>query len=277
MRALREVVALVYREVIWFKRFIGEFAFTWVFPLFFALAVIGLPATVSGFNTVLSRFSEVLGLEVSPGEALLVVIVSSSVLNVVATVMGDVLQTLYFEFRTEETINTVLLATTITRYAVATATVRPVIMAVFTTLYMLVAFVAFEGLAGFSTYSLTLIPLLLSSICLGFLSASVATVSYYYLGIKRPWAITGLLTPAILAGSGVFMPLKLVPWYLRLIAQATPVPYTTEALRLIVIAVPSFIEHFKLYAPVIAAFYAAYYALAFSATKVSERKVKSGW
>lgn len=277
MKQLRDIVALAYREAVWFKRFIGEIALTWIFPLFFAIAVIGLPAAVSGVDVVLSKFGSLAGFHVTFREAMLAVIASSSVLNVVAVVVGDVMHTLYFELRTEETVNTVIVATTIRRYATATAIVRSLIMTSMSTPYLLVAFTAFQGLGGLALYALVMVPLLLSSACLGFLSVSIALLSYYYAGVRRPWAVTGLLIPAILAGSGVFVPLELVPRYLRLFAQVTPVPYTAEAVRSIVFAVAGLLEHLKLYIPVVTVFYAVYYILMFSVTRVSERRVKSGW
>lgn len=277
MKPCREIVALTYREVVWFRRFIGEFALTWIFPLLFALAVIGLPAAVSGFDVVLAKFGSLMGFHVTLREAMLAVIASSSVLNVVAVVVGDVMHTLYFEFRTEETVNTVIMATTIRRYATATAIVRSLTMTSMSTPYLLVAFTFLRGLEGLTLYALIMVPLLLSAVCLGLLSVSIALVSYYYAGVRRPWAITGLLTPAILAGSGVFVPLELVPRYLRFLAQATPVPYTAEAVRSVVFATAGLLEHLKPYMPVVVAFYTAYYVLTFSVTRVSERKVRSGW
>lgn len=274
MKIPGEVLAIAYREIVWFKRFISEFVSTWFISVFFALAVIGLPATVSGLTPTLSRFSSVLGIEVTFLDAITMVIALSSVINVVAGVVGDVLQTLYFEFRSEEVIYTILLTTGMGRYVLATAIVRPLFISVLSTFYMLISLVLLHGLSGLALYVTLLPSLMISSIGMGFFAAAVAVLMYYYGGVKRPWIVTNLFVPAVISGSGVFIPIKLVPWYLRFIAQLTPIPYTAEAVRIYVIT--RGFEVFWWLLQVVAVFYSVYYVLLFSVTKISDRKVRRG-
>jgi hypothetical protein len=275
VKPLRLLLALVYRELVWLRRFPGVILSGIAVSLFFAFAVVGLPASIGNINDVVARISESIGANLTLQEALLVALVSASMLNMVSGVISNVTQTLYFELATEEVISTILASTSIAKYVVALSMVKPLTVTLVLMAYLLIVLVVFQGVLGLVTCFLLLPPLLLSAFCLGFLSAITITALHYYAGIKRPWVVSGIIVPVILAGSGVFMSFELVPWYLRLIAQVTPVPYAVAAARMLIIA--KGIEHFKTYMPILAVLYTVYYVLAYSSVKVSERRVKRGW
>lgn len=274
MRLPREVVALVYRELAWFRRFVGDYLFMWLLPLFFVFAVIGLPASISGLEPAISKFGKVLGVEVSLSEAIVAMVALSSIVNLVAGVVGDALQVLYFEFRSEETVSTILITVGVKRYVLATAFTRPIFIAVLSTLYVLVSFTLLQGFNGILLYALLLPIFVASSIIMGLFSTSIAVLMYYYGGVRRPWIVTNLLVPAVVSGAGVFIPVELVPWYLRLVSQVTPIPQVAEAIRLITIT-RSF-EVFRELAVVISVFYAIYCTLVLFTARVSDVKIRQG-
>lgn len=274
MRLPREVVALVYRELVWFKRFIGEYLFMWLLPFFFVFAIIGLPASISGLDPTISRFSRVLGVEVSLLDVVIAMIALSSVVNVVAGVVADILQILYFEFRSEETVSTVLVTVGIRRYILATAFTRPLFITVLSTLYVLVSFTLLQGFSGVLLYVILLPILVVSAIVMGLFSTPVAVFMYYYGGVRRPWIVTNLLVPAVISGAGIFVPVELVPWYLRLVSQVTPIPQVAEAIRLVTV-IRSF-EVFRELAVVVTVFYAIYCTLVLFTARVSDIKIRQG-
>lgn len=270
----RGILALAYRETVWLRRYIGEYVVLWLVPLFFVFAIIGLPASISGLETTIDRLGKTLGAEISLLDALSLIIALSSVVNLVSGVVADVTQILYFEFRSEETVSTILLTVGIKRYLVVTSITRPVILVVYSTIYVPLSLTILQGLSGLKLY-LMLIPLMaISAVCVGFLSTAIAVFMYHYGGVKRPWVVSGLLVPILISGSGVFIPVELTPWYLRLIAQVTPSPYAAETIRLLVLA--RGFEVYKWFLAVVTVLFTMYSSLTVYASKVSDKKFRTG-
>lgn len=270
----RALVALAYRETVWLKRYIGEYLFMWLLPLFFAFAVIGLPASLSGMEVAINKFSNSMGLELTLYDVVSVIVALSSVINLTSGIVADITQTLYFEFRFQETVSTILVTVGVKRFLVATAIARSIFIAIYSTLYVPVTLTLLHGFSGLMLYFLLVPLMMLSAVCVGFLSTSLAVFMYYYAGVRRPWVVSGLLVPVLLSGSGVFIPAEITPWYLRLVAQLTPTPYTSEAIRLLAIA--RGFRAYQWFLVVITALFTAYSILVIFAAKVSDRRFRRG-
>ncbi len=235
MSLLSIFMAVLYREIVWFKRFISEYAVMWIIPLLFSFGVVFLPATMSGIDVVCRRMGELFGTELSLRDALVLSVSLSSVISLVAVIVNDTVQTVYNEAKVIGVLQTILEATSMRSYYLAIALVRTPFMALASTLYLAPTLTLIAGLEGFVTYLLLLVPLILSSFALAFYSLAIALPITFYTNISRPWIVPNTLVPALLAGSGLYIPVTLVPMVLRAIAYTSPVPLLCQALQVVVL------------------------------------------
>lgn len=225
--------ALTYREIVWFKRFASDYIVSWILPLAFSLGVVFLPATISDINTVVGRMSSMFDYQMDLKTAYILALSVTGIVNIVAITVNDVIQTIFSEFRFMEVGWMILETTSITRYGIANAIVRPAIMTPLTTLYLAPILAYLDGLNGLTTFAILEVAFEVTAIALGFYATVIALVLTFYTRISRPWTIANVLAPAILAGAGVYIPVSLVPAVLRLFAYTTPVPESCEIVYLI--------------------------------------------
>ncbi len=227
------VLAIAYREFIFFKRFFSEYFLLWVIPLIFSLGIVFLPTTIASRAAVLRRFSTVVGGSFSFTELLTYALCMSAIMSLVIAIVSDVFQTLHQEYRVLGAMVMVLESTSVTTYALATAFVRSLIMGVLSTLYLVAVLPLINGINGLITYATLLPPIIISSIALGLYSVAIAIPLTFYVRLDRPWTVANTLAPALLAGAGLYIPIKLVPIVLRAIAYTAPVPQLCTTVRVV--------------------------------------------
>ncbi len=225
--------ALLYRELIWFKRFLADYIVSWVLPSAISFMIIYLPVTISDVNVVIDKFSSIVGVRLDITSVIIVTLIMSSLIPVVSVVINDIIQTLFSEFKFLEVSSTILETTTIRRYLLANALVRPILMTFFVTMYLIPALTAVLGLHGLVVYIYIELALQLTSMVLGLYAALFAMLITFYTNISRPWSIANSIPPAILAGSGIYLQAYSIPPILRLFAQTTPVPQAVELIQVI--------------------------------------------
>jgi len=219
---IASVKAVAYREAVWFRRFLADYAIAWIMPLLFALGMIFLPASVSGLSNVVSRLSAFVGKHLTLEQAIVFSVCLSSVVTVVAVVVGDMSQTIISEVKILGALDTILMSTSVTTYFAAVAVVRPLILTLASTLYLLPPLAMVEGLHGLVIYVQCLAALLISGIALGLYTTALSLPIAFFTGVSRPWILANLLVPAILAGTGIYIPITMVPTVLRLLALTSP-------------------------------------------------------
>ncbi len=271
----RAIVAVAYREAIWFKRFVSDYIVAWILPLFFGLGIVFLPASIGGVSRVLARMSSVLGAQLSLSQAIAYSLALSSVISLVSAVVGDIIQTCVSEVRVLGVLDSILLGVDLGSYVVAVAMVRSIMMGFFSTLYLPIALTAVLGMKGIITYLVLTPALLASSIALGLYATAIALPIAFYANISRPWTVTSLLIPALLAGAGLYIPAYMVPAVLRAIAFTSPVPELCDAIRIIILK--GFSPQLITISSIVAALLAAYIAFVGASARACGSKVKRGW
>ncbi len=225
--------AVLYRETVWIRRFLPEYVVLWTISLLFSASVVFLPATLSDISTVCRRFSELVGHSLALEDALALSICVSSIIALVASIVNDIVQTMYNEARVIGVLNTILETTSIARYTTASTLVRSVITSILSTLYLAPSLALVKGLDGLALYLYMAPALIVSGIAIAFYSLTIGVVLTFYSRISRPWTVTNTLVPALLAGSGLYIPITLVPIALRAFAYTSPVPLANEVAKTI--------------------------------------------
>ena len=266
--------AVIYREVAWFRRFLADYIVSWILPLLFAAGLVFLPASLSNIDTVVKRMSALYGVELSLVDAYTVSLVLTGIISVVAAVVNDVMQTLFAEFRFMDVSSMILESTDLKKYIAVNAILRPAIMTLMLTLYLAPMLVVIHGLEGLEMFLITEAALLASAISLGVFATLFAVPLTFYTRISRPWTVSNIVAPAILAGAGIYVPLELVPLALRLFASLTPVPYTSRALY--AIALKGFPQELKSFAVVLVILTALYITISGLLSKYAEARVRRG-
>jgi len=230
--------ALLYREFVWFKRYFPDYLGMWAIQLGFSIGVVFMPAYISGGQAyVLSRLKTLYGVEFTAGGLIAFTLTLSSLIGVVALIVGDVFSTLYYEFRIAETNLTVMEASSLADFLFYNALGRSSLLCFFATLYLLALLPLMKGLEGLFLYLAVLALLLPASIALGLLSSILALATITLTPVRRPWAIANLIPPILLASVGLYIPVELVPFLLRLVAYITPLPFVVEALQALLLFV----------------------------------------
>ncbi|MEM0378840.1 MAG: hypothetical protein QXP68_04340 [Thermosphaera sp.] len=266
--------ALIFREVAWFRRFIGDYVTIWLLPTLYGVGVIFLPSIMGGLDFVLERMSHVFNRELTLTDALAFSLSLSGIITIVAVNVGDILQTLYAEFKLYGSSLMILESTSIPSYVIITSLVRPVIMTLMSTLYLVPTLILILRGNGILLYLYLLTPLLACSVILGLLSGILGSAIVFYTNVRRPWSVSNIVVPALLAGSGIYIPLKLVPFLLRFFALFTPVPYTVELIQSLLLQGLS--HDFLGLLGVITGLFTIYYVLSIWVHKTAELKVRGG-
>jgi len=269
------VRAVAYRELIWFRRFIGEYIVAWIAPLVFTMAAILLPAAISGTSMVSEKLSSILGVKVSFHDAIVYGIALSAILSLVAAVVNDIIQAIAGEVKFVGVMDTILEAIGLRSYLTAVALVRPLALTILSTLYLApVLSIVLEPLKGLILYAMLLPGLVLSGIALGGFALAIGVVVAFYTRISRPWIVPNTLVPALLAGSGIYVPLSMVPLVLRVIALASPVPEACELVKLVSLTGAS--PELASYMAIIAFLYTIYISVSSILSRSSEWRLRRG-
>lgn len=266
--------AIVYREISWFKRFLPDYVVSWILPLAFSLGVVFLPATLSSPTAVIKNMSILFGVEMDLKTAYSIALILTGIINVVAMTVNDVMQTLFAEFRFMEVGSMILEATSLVKYIALNAILRPLLMTPLATVYMAPLLLYLNGIDGFTEFLIVEAILVLTSVVLGLYATIFAIPLTFHTSVSRPWTIANILAPAILAGTGIYIPVELVPLALRLIALTTPVPETCKVLY--VIASKGFSQVLLTFGAVLAFFTTLYIAFSGLLSKSAEVRVRRG-
>ena len=267
------ILAILYRDLAFFKRWISEYLVLWMIPMIFSLAVVFLPATLFESSAVVQRVSSVLGAKLSLRDVLLYAITQSALISLTAVIMEETINTLYQEKNFVGVLATVLESVSLRTYLACQALVKPVVLSITSTLYLAVVLPLIGGLDGLVLYIYILPALIVTGIALGFYGLIIAIPLTFYTKISRPWTITNTLIPALLAGSGLYIPLKFVPIVLRALAYTAPLPHTCEVLR--VIALKGFSSQLATPMFLITILLAIYVSIDTWLTNLSDRYVRS--
>ncbi len=233
-------LALLYREVAILKRRFPEVVTMWTFSILFSLSVIYGPSMFLNTEVeyVLKRLSILFGKTLSFNEALLLMLTLSAAISLTSIVMSELSQQVINDKLTGA-IEHVLLGTSLTRYYLTYSIVSSIVIAPVSTAYLVPLMILIEGVNGLVTY-MYLLPMFLISCIALMLYASIIMVPVSYLTkFQKLWIIPSLLVPMLLAGSGVFIPLAVVPIFLRILAYTSPLPETCEILQEVLLNVPS--------------------------------------
>jgi len=227
------IVALVYREVTLFKRHFSEYLIIWFIPSLLSLAVVLLPMTMFKGEEVIRRVNYVLGAELDFNHVIMYSLAISSIISLTLVIIDDAVNTLYHEKNTTGVLQMILETTSLKTYLIALALVKPPLLTLLSTMYLAIALPLAGGFEGLTLY-LTLLPsLLISSTALGMYALIISILVSFRIRISRPWTISNTLIPALLAGSGLYIPLKLVPLFLRIFAYTAPIPQECEIIRIL--------------------------------------------
>ncbi len=268
------VLAILYREFAFFKRLFSEYFVVWFIPLLFSLAVVFLPTTIFERSAVVSRISYILGVEMSFSEILLYSFAVSAIMSLTITIVNDVIQSLYHEKSTTGVLQLILETTSLRTYIASLSVVKPVLVTILSTLYLAVVLPLVGGFKGLILYAVLLPSLIISGIALGLYSMAIGIVLTFYTRISRPWTIPNTLTPALLAGSGLYIPIHLVPIVIRYIAYTAPIPQECEVIR--VLATRGFVPELLLPITMITVLIAIYIAITSPLAHIADRGARHG-
>ena len=263
--------AILYREFAWFKRFLPDYIISWIFPFIFALSVIFLPASISGLNNVLERMSSLFGTSLNLNTALVLAISITGIINMVSIVVNDILQTFSAEFMYMEAGDIILEATDLKTYILVNAVTRPVLLTALSTLYLIPALTILKGFEGFILFLVVEAALIISAVLLGLYTSIFSIPVVFYFKVTRSWIVGNILAPLILAGSGVYMPLSIVPWILRYIAHTTIIPETSRLLYSMFLNLSTEVSWFISVSVIL---FTLYCILTSSMSKIADVKVK---
>jgi len=228
-------MAIVYRDVAFFKRWFSEYFVLWTIPMVFSLGVVLLPSTISSIDAVINRFNDIMGVSVDITSLILYAFTVSAIMSLTLVVVDETVNTLYQERHLVGVLQTVLESTNLRTYLLCQALVKPLILALTSTMYLAILLPLIAGTEGLITYAYVLPTFVVSGIALGLYALVIAIPITFYIQMKRPWIIANLLVPSLLAGSGLYIPMRLAPEILRLIAQTTVLPYECELLRIMLL------------------------------------------
>jgi len=233
LKLIDAIKAVSYREVVWIRRYISDYIVIWIMPSFFALSMIFLPSIIGNMSETLNRFSMIVGIPLDLRKALVVSFSISGIMAVTGVVINDVIGTLFSEIKIMDVTPIILESVSMKNYLIATSIVRPIIMSFASTLYIAIALTLIDGINGFLTYLFLEIAIIISSIVLGLYSMIFAIILVFFSNIRRPWTIANSLAPAVLAGSGLYIPISMVPLILRIFAYTTPLPEVNSIIKML--------------------------------------------
>ncbi|MEM1525978.1 MAG: hypothetical protein QW775_01820 [Ignisphaera sp.] len=229
------ILAILYRDIALFRRWFSEYVVLWTLPLVFSIGAFFLPATLFEVEAVVSRFSNIIGVELDLVDIILYAVTISAIMSMTLLIVDETINTLYQERKLVGSLQMVLEATNLRTYLLCQALIRPVILVIASTMYLPIALFLIAKVKGLIVFAYVFPLLLISGVALGLYSLLIAIPITFYVEIDRPWIIASLLMPALLAGSGIHIPIRLIPLGIKLIAYTSPLPYECEILRIMLL------------------------------------------
>jgi len=168
----------------------------------------------------------------------------------------------------------VLEATSLKRYLIALSIVKPPIITILSTIYLAIILPLATGLNGLIAYLILLPSVIVSGIALSMYALIIAIPITFYIRMSRPWVIPNTLIPALLAGSGLYIPIYLVPIVIRFIAYTAPIPHECEIIR--IVALKGFSPQLFIPITMITILTMVYLSITSPLTYVSDRYVRRG-
>lgn len=229
---MRLLQALLYREITILKKRFPEIITLWIFSILFGLFVIYGPSVLlnTSVEHVVDRLSMLFGKKLSLEDALTLMFTLSAVISMTTMTMSDFAQQIVDD-KFSGAIDHVLLSTTLVRYYISYAIALSIVTTPVATIYLVPLLYLVKGLGGVLIYAYLLPVFLLSCILLSLYASSIIVPLAYLTKIQRLWILPSIIVPMLLAGSGVFIPLTIVPLFLKLLAYTSPLPETCTILQ----------------------------------------------
>ncbi len=230
------VLAIVYRELALFRRNFSEFLAIWLIPIVFSLSIIFLPMSVFSSEAVIHRIEYILETpkRLSLKDVLVYIFTLSAIISLVVAVINDIVQSIHQERHGLEVLQTVLESSSLKSYIIVSSIIKSILVGFLSTIYLAITLCIVMGFNGVLLYIVLALPLMVSAIALGLYSTIIAIPITFYIRVDRPWTIANTLVPALLVGSGLYIPLYLVPLIIKLLAYSSPIPELCELMRLLV-------------------------------------------
>lgn len=229
------VLAILYRDIALFRRWFSEYVVLWTLPLVFSIGAFFLPATLFEIEAVVNRFSNIVGVQLSLSDMVLYAITISAIMSMTILIVDETINTLYQERKLVGSLQVVLEATNLRTYLICQALIRPIVLVIASTMYLPIVLFLVSKIKGLTIFVYVFPSLMVSGIALSLYGLLIAIPITFYIEVDRPWIIASLLMPALLAGSGIHIPIRLIPLAIRLIAYTSPLPYECEILRIMLL------------------------------------------
>lgn len=218
--------AIIYREIRFLKRMIPEYISLSFLSTLFAMSIIGIALSVSGFNGLVSKFSQIFNIssKITFTDIVAAVIAFSGILSLTTDCVGSVSQVIIYEANMIEVLHIIAQSTYLYLYYMAFGLVYGAVSGIVSTLYILILLLMTLGIYGAYIY-LILIPIyVITGIALSYYTITITLPLTYIVKMRRYWTISQVLVPILIAGAGVFIPVNLVPLFMRVIAYTSPLP-----------------------------------------------------
>ncbi|NPA70621.1 MAG: hypothetical protein GXO26_07405 [Crenarchaeota archaeon] len=226
MRFINVLRAIIYREIRFLKRMIPEYISLSFLSTLFAMSIIGIALSVSGFNGLVSKFSQIFNIsgKITFTDIVAAVIAFSGILSLTTDCVGSVSQVIIYEANMIEVLHIIAQSTYLYLYYMAFGLVYGAVSGIVSTLYILILLLMTLGIYGAYIY-LILIPIyVITGIALSYYTITITLPLTYIVKMRRYWTISQVLVPILIAGAGVFIPVNLVPLFMRVIAYTSPLP-----------------------------------------------------
>ncbi|NPB00670.1 MAG: hypothetical protein GXO10_04785 [Crenarchaeota archaeon] len=233
MSIVSVIRAVIYREIRFLKNMIPEYISLSFLSTFFALSIIGIALSVSGYNGLISKFSQIFNIsgKISFTDIIAAVIAFSGILSLTTDCVGSVSQVIIYEANVVDVLHIIAQSTYLYFYYMAFGLIYGIISGIISTLYVLILLLMTLGVYGAYVY-LILIPIyVITGISLSYYTIVITLPLTYIVKMRRYWTISQVLVPILIAGAGVFIPVNLVPLFMRVISYTSPLPEVCMVLQ----------------------------------------------
>ncbi|NPA23097.1 MAG: hypothetical protein GXO23_02200 [Crenarchaeota archaeon] len=225
--------AIIYRELRFLKRMMPEYMSLAFQSTLFALSIIGIAMSVSGVSGLVAKFSQIFNIsgKVSLTDIIAAALAFSGLLSLTADCVGSVSQVIIYEANVIDILHLIAQSTYLYLYYMTYALIYGLLSGIVSTLYVLVLLVVGLGAYGAYVYLMLLPAYIVTGIALSYYTLVVTLPLTYIVKMRRYWAISQVLVPVLIAGSGIFIPVSLVPLFLRVISYTSPLPEVCTILQ----------------------------------------------
>ncbi len=218
--------AVIYRELRFLKRMIPEYISLSFLSTLFAMSIIGIALSVSGFNGLISKFSQIFNIsgKISFTDIIAAIIAFSGLLSLTTDCVGSISQVIIYEANVVEVLHLIAQSTYLYLYYMAFGLVYGLFSGIVSTLYILILLLMTIGIYGAYVYLILLPIYVITGIALSYYTILITLPLTYIVKMRRYWTISQVLVPILIAGAGVFIPVNLVPLFIRVISYTSPLP-----------------------------------------------------